>query len=146
MTDNQRRILEMLFDNKIGVDEAVRLLGAVESPPAPNPSTKTTERVTKKDAKYLRVTVVPNPEAEGTADFERVNVRVPMGLIRAGIKLTSLIPKDATQQVNSALRDKGIDMDISDFKGEDLEMLVEALNDLEVDVESGKEKVRVFVE
>jgi hypothetical protein len=49
-------------------------------------------------------------------------------------------------QVSRALAEKGIDLDLRTLKAEDLEPLVEALSDLEVDVESGKEKVRIYAE
>ena len=88
----------------------------------------------------------PNPGAEGTHNVERVNVRVPMGLIRAGMKITSLIPSHAATHVNEALKSKGIDMDLRNLKTADLEQLVDVLSDLEVDVDNGKEKVRVYFE
>jgi hypothetical protein len=93
------------------------------------------------------VTVLPNPEAEQSGNFDRVNVRVPMSLIRAGIKLTYLIPPEARDKVNVALREKGINFDVRNIKSDDIENLIEALSDLQVDVMSGKgENVRVFVE
>jgi hypothetical protein len=62
------------------------------------------------------------------------------------MKLTSLIPGNASNKVNEALREKGIDFDLRNLKTEDLEELVDALSELEVDVQDGKEKVRVYVE
>ena len=144
MSDNQRRILDMLAEKKISVDEAQRLLSLIE--PGEETETKKSRDASRKksDAKYFRVIVEPK---EGTgAEVERVNIRVPIRLIRAGIKLTSLIPAHASCQVNEALREKGIDFDVRKLKEEDFEELVEALNDLVVDVESGKEKVHVYVE
>jgi hypothetical protein len=50
-------------------------------------------------------------------------------------------------KVNDALRDKGINFDVKSVKPEDIEELIGALGELEVDVESGHgEKVKVFVE
>lgn len=144
MSDNQRRILDMLAEKKISVDEAQHLLSLIE--PERDTETKKSHDASRKksDAKYFRVVV--EPKAEAGAEGERVNIRVPIRLIRAGIKLTSLIPAHASGQVNEALREKGIDVDVHKLKEEDFEELVEALHDLEVDVESGKEKVHVYVE
>ncbi len=70
-----------------------------------------------------------------------------MSLIRAGIKLTSLIPSEARDKVNLALHEKGIDFDERNLKPEEIEELIGALSDLEVDVISKTgEKVKVFVE
>jgi len=73
-------------------------------------------------------------------------VRVPVALIRAGIKFTSLIPAEASDQVNEALKEKGIDFDVRNLKPEDLEELLMALHDFEVDIQNGQEKVHVYVE
>jgi hypothetical protein len=140
MSDNQKRILEMLAEGKITADEAQKLLAALGSGAGETKSTP------PRDPKYLRVVIVPNPDAPKEEDVKRVNVRVPVSLIRAGIKFTSLIPADASDQVNAALKEKGIDFDVRNLKPEELEELITALHDLEVDFQDGKEKVHVYVE
>jgi len=146
MTDNQKKILEMLAEKKISTDEAYRLLNALGSDEGGQKEMPKVPTGTVAKPKYLRVTVMPEEGAD-PKHADRVNVRVPMGLIRAGIKLTSLIPNDAMDKVNDALRDKGINFDVKSVKPEDIEELIGALSELEVDVESGHgEKVKVFVE
>ena len=146
MSDNKKRILEMLAQNKISADDAYRLLNAVDSGDNARESGGRAGTAVKDKAKYLRVTVLP-ADGDQSRDVDRVNIRVPMSLIRAGIKLTSLIPPEARDKVNGALQEKGIDFDVRNLKPDDIEDLIEALSDLEVDVVSRKgEKVRVFVE
>jgi len=160
MTENKKKILEMLAQNKISADEAYRLLSAVDSEEgghgnAGHENTESKRTAVKANPKYLRVTVTPNPEGTSSGNgglFQdgnvgRVNVRVPMSLIRAGMKLTSLIPPEALDKANKALREKGINFDVRNIKSEDIEGLIEALGDMEIDVEGAKgEKVKVFVE
>ena len=147
MTENQKKILEMLSQNKISTDDAYRLLNVIESEEVGHDSTVKAEPGGRAKAKYLRVTVLPNPEHVNADNVDRVNVRVPMSLIRAGIKLTSLIPPEAMEKVNGALKEKGINFDVRSVKTEDIEELIGALGELEVDVLSAKgEKVKVFVE
>jgi len=84
---------------------------------------------------------------ERSGNYDRVNVRVPMSLIRAGIKLTSLIPSEARDKVDLALQEKGFDFDMRHMKPEEIEELIGALSDLEVDViTKNGESVKVFVE
>ena len=147
MSDNKKKILEMLAQGKISADDAYRLLSAIDDGEGRRESTGKAEAAAKGKAKYLRVTVLPNPDKVGSGNCDRVNVRVPMSLIRAGIKLTSLIPSEARDKVDLALHEKGIDFDMRHMKPEEIEDLIGALSDLEVDVESKTgEKVRVFVE
>jgi hypothetical protein len=159
MTASKKKILEMLAQGRISADDAYKLLNAVDeetggkgtetqgenaSPkreytPDPNP-------VNKLKPKYLRVTVTPKEGAD-PEHADRVNVRVPMTLVRAGLKMTALIPPDALNKANDALHDKGINFDVRNIKPEDMEELITALGDMEVDVETGHgEKVKVFVE
>lgn len=137
MSEDKRKILELLSNGKISVEEAERLLAALGADSEEGSETKKGWR-----PKYLRVTVEPT---DGNPKGDRVNVRVPMNLIRAGLKWVSFIPKDARGKVQDAFDEKGIDMDFQQLKPEDLEELVVNLNDLQVEVD-GEERVRVYCE
>lgn len=136
MSEERKKILEMLQQGKVTVDEAEKLLAALSSPE------ETGTSAGKPACKYLRIQVEPGP---GSTDQERVNIRVPMRLIRAGLKWAAFIPKHAHSSINKALHEKGIDLDLSAITPQDIEELVSQLDDLTVEVE-GKEKVRVCCE
>jgi len=138
MTQNRKKILDMLAKGQINAEEAERLLELVDTPAA------NTEN--KKTPQYLRVTIKPGDGEHGSSDVERVNVRVPLALIRAGVKFTSLIPNEAADKVDCALREKGISYNIKNLKDEDIEQLIAALSDLEVDIEDGKARINVYTE
>jgi hypothetical protein len=142
MADNQKRILELLADKKISVDEAQRLLSLTEPEKDTGTGGVGESAGSKGGPKYFRILMQPE---EGSGK-DSVNVRVPMALIRAGMKLTALIPAQAADEVNEALQEKGIDFDVRNLKPEDFEELVAALTDLEVDIKGGKEKVHIYVE
>ena len=146
MPENKRRILEMLAEKKITVEEAERLLALTTSEGATENAGYEGVSGKKVAPKYLRVEVRPSSSAESSPQTERVNIRVPINLIRAGMKLTALIPPHAADKVHDALKEKGVNFDLRNLKMDDIGELVEALSDLEVDVESGKEKVHVYVE
>ena len=142
MNDDRRQILQMLAEGKINADEAERLIAALErSSGAPSPSSFATNGGTR--GKYLRVCVDTNEPDDGPT---KVNIRVPMQLLRAGVRLSSLIPAEARAEVNAEMREKGIPFDINQLKPENLEDLVDQLNDLTVDVDQERTKVRIFVE
>ncbi len=139
MSEERKKILEMLAEGKISVEEAERLLSAIsESEGESVPE----ERTGFSKLKYLRVVVEPGP---GSNKDERVNIRVPIKLIRAGIKLASLLPNDVQGKVDDALKEKGISLDFSQINEENLEEIVESLRDLTVDVE-GEDRVRIYCE
>lgn len=146
MPENKKRILEMLAEKKITVEEAEKLLALTASEDTAGNAGPEGVQGRKYAPKYLRIEVRPGSSTESFPEAERVNIRVPMNLIRAGMKLTALIPPHAAAKVHDALKEKGVDFDLRNLKMDDIEELVEALSDLEVDVESGKEKVHVYVE
>ena len=146
MNDDRRSILDMLAAGKITADEAERLLSALDRPSAPTYGSTTAEPgypSNRVQAKYLRVSVDTDEEEGGPT---KVNIRVPMQLLRAGVRLSSLIPPKARDEVNAAMAKEGIPFDINSLKPENLEELIDHLSDLTVDVDQEKTKVRIFCE
>jgi hypothetical protein len=143
MNNDRRSVLQMLADGKINADEAERLLGAMEGAgPAPRAFEGAAAGHNKPPPKYLRVSVDATDEDGPT----KVNIRVPMALLRAGVRLTSLIPPAARDQVNAELSKNGVPFDIGQLKPENLEELISHLDDLTVDVDSTDARVRVYCE
>ncbi len=143
MSVERRKILEMLAAGKINPEEAERLLNRLESPAAPETAPEgeaagasgTSEGEGRPRApRFLRV-LVDSPERDN------VNIRVPLGLVRTGLKLSTILPG----RVSHRLSEKGIDL--SHLGKLDEEALTAALAELQVDIDTdGGEKVRVFCE
>lgn len=144
MNENRRQILEMLAAGKVTAEEAERLIAALEDMPAPALTAGNGSAPAKAKAKYLRV-LVEATEKEGPTT---VNVRVPMQLLYAGVRLASLIPQQAHEQLDEALSRHGVPLTLSQIKPENLEELIDHLEDLTVDVDAKQDstKVRVFCE
>ena len=143
MKHERRRILNMLSEGKISVDDAERLLTALTGDAQTlhrddGPSSRDRSAVPK----FLRIMVEPQNANETS---ERVNIRVPLRLVRAGLKWASFVPKGAQKKVNESLKRKGLDMDFTKMSKEDLDELMQNLDELTVEVE-GEEHVRIFCE
>jgi hypothetical protein len=141
MNDNRRQVLEMLASGKITAEEAERLIAALER--GSNNGVGATAMSEADKVKYLRVLVDTKDPLDGPT---KVNVRVPMQLLRAGVRLTGVIPASAREEVNNALRKEGIAFDINNVTPQNLEELIEQLRELTVDVDNENTKVRVFCE
>ena len=142
MNEDRKRILGMLAERKITADEAERLLDAMGREPAPRLGSAPASG-TNGAPKYFRVEVDAHEPGDTPT---KVNVRVPMQLLRAGVRLSSLIPPRARDEVNAAMVRQGIPFDINQLKPENLEDLIEHLSDFSVDVDNDQAKVRVYCE
>ena len=146
MNENRKRVLDMLDSHKITAEEAFRLLDAMEDKAGPTAGATTAGR---RDIKYLRV-MVDDPNGHHGEGPQKVNIRVPVALIRAGMKFKSLIPNEAGDRVEEALKEKGISLNLKNLKDEDIDELIQALTEVEVDVDSngphGKVKVKIMAE
>ncbi len=134
--DSHKKILEMLSEGKISVEEATALLSKLQDPAIADDEISEVEsaEVHKRTPKYLRVVV-------DSADGDKVNVRVPLSLIKTGIKLTALVPGKVADKMSSH------GFDLSQLSELDSDELIEALRDMQVDVDSADgDKVRIFSE
>lgn len=143
MNEQRGQILQMLAEGKITADEAGRLIDALEreqpiSPPA-------AEFHPKPRPKYLRVLVSWTDDYGGDGPG-RINIRVPLQLLRAGVRIASLIPPQALAKINAELDKSGVPIDLTELKPQHIEELIEHLGGLTVDVDDPDSKVQVFCE
>ena len=128
MSSERRQILDMLAQGKISPEDADRLLAKLDTSQPPSPP------AAGASPKFLRVMV-------NSEDGDKVNIRVPLALVRTGVKLSAMMPRDAGDK----LKEKGIDLqNLAGLQGEEL---MGALRDLTVDVQSEDgDEVKIFCE
>jgi hypothetical protein len=141
MTQERDRILDLLAAGKITAEEAGRLLDAVDplgGRTADDAAPAAVKTAPAAPPKFIYVKVV-------SVKGDNVNVKVPLSLVRAGLKLTSLIPPQAMDQIDKSLAEKGMSFDLKNLKPEDLEDIIESLREMEINVDSADgDNVRVY--
>lgn len=140
MNEQRKGILEMLAEDKITTAEAEQLIAALE--PDQPPAVTSLEARPKGKAKYIRVLV----ESIDDGEPGRVNIRVPLQLLRAGVQLAALIPPRALERANAELEKADVPFDLTQIKPDQLEALVEHLDEVTIEVEQPDAKVRIFCE
>jgi hypothetical protein len=134
MSEETRKVLEMLSNGKVSVQEAEQLLQAVTAPGLSAEDKKVEPR-------YFRI-LVNKPASEGKK-AEAVNIRVPITVVRGGLRLGSLFPgmlaKKKIQLAN------GSELDLSKVTYTDLEAMIKDIGELSVDVD-GDAQVRIRCE
>jgi hypothetical protein len=146
MSDERRRVLELLAQGKITVDEADRLMRAVDprrndtaadAPPAP--------------PRWVRIQVI-KPAKEGR-ESEDVNIRVPIAVVKGGMRLGAIIATFAGGKAAQQMKDRGVDLDLSKINGDfskmngaEFDSFMKSLDDVNIEVDDGRSQVRITCE
>src|SRR2546422_8223315 len=141
MSDDTRRILDLLAQGKISVDEAHRLLAAVGTRAD---AASAEEPAAAQKPRYLKIAVhKPANEHRGEKD---VKIRVPMAIMRGGMRLGAIIPGFGGERMQARLREQGIDLDLSKLDPAAIETMLKDLGEMNIDIDSGKAQVRITCE
>jgi SHOCT-like domain len=145
MNEQSKQILQMLAEGKITAEEAARLLDALEQTEVrARESSSLLHEPNRRRVKYLRVLVdARGVNGEGPS---KVNIRVPLQLLRAGVQIAGLMPPQALGRANEAMARSGVPMDLTQLKPQHLDDLIEALDEMTVEVDDPDAQVRIFCE
>jgi len=143
MDDSKRQILQLLSEGKINIDEAERLLNALESESeAPETAASTEGADNGKKLKFLNIKVHdPSRMHHG---HENVNIKIPMVLLKAGIKLSTLMPDRAYEKINTHFHERGMHFDLNNLTPEKLEGIMEALKESAIEIDGDDKKIQIF--
>jgi hypothetical protein len=142
MSDDIRRVLDLLAQGKVTVEEADRLLRAVtaDEPRRQNePSAADRPKL-----RWLRI-AVHKPARDGHHDKD-VNIRVPIAIIKSGMRLGALIPGMAGEQVSARLRERGLDIDFSKLDAAAIDDMLKEISDTNIEIDAGRAQVRITCE
>jgi hypothetical protein len=150
MSDDTRRILDLLAQGKISVDDAHRLIAAVATsytpPPAAAAASQSSGSTTNAtpQPRYLKIAVhKPATDQRGDKD---VNIRVPIAIVRGGMRLGAIIPGFGGERLRARLREQCVDVDLSKLDSAALEAMLKDLGEMNIDIDSGKAQVRITCE
>ena len=148
-TDDTKQILEMVAQGKITVDEADRLLRALGE----TRDARTTAPGSDGDGlrpRWLRINI-SKPANEHRPHPREVNIRVPLGLVRGGMRLGAIVAAFAGGNAAEEMKRKGMDVDLSAINrdlskmhGPELDAFLNSLHD--IDIDDGKSRVRITSE
>lgn len=139
MKEEKLKVLNMIAEGKISAEEGSKLLEALDKKDKDHSET-IVEKREKGNINYLFVDINPKNDE----NKEKVHVKVPLALVRAGVNIASMLPTDVQDTVNSAMDEKGMKFDLSSIKPENVEELIQALEEMEVNIDSEEHTVRVY--
>lgn len=111
MNEEILKVLEMVKEGKITVEEGEKLIAALKQSAGEEENPKKAAPKNKSKYSMLRIRIdAKDPHKK--EDEAKVTVNVPLTLARKAAGLLSLVPKDTKKDLN----EKGIDLDSIDLK------------------------------
>ena len=149
-TDERRRVLDMLAQGKLTVEEADQLLRALDAR-RDDGSAATDAAGDATPPRWVRIQVL-KPSKEGR-DAKEVNIRVPIAVVRGGMRLGAIIATFAGEKAAQRMKERGVDLDLSkintDFSkmnGAEFDAFMKSLDEMNIQVDDGKSQVRITCE
>lgn len=140
--DDIRRILDLLAQGKITADEAHKLIAAIGG--RPEGASPAADEATPEKKRYVKIAV--HKAADGQCGEKDVKIRVPIAIVRGGMRLGAIIPGLSGERVQARLREQGIDLDLSKLDPSKIESMLDDLGEMNIDIDSGKAQVRITCE
>ena len=134
--EEKMRILNMVSEGKITPEEAEKLLTALDTETQNHIPAETVNL----DEKFLYIKVEP----KNGKSSDRVSVKVPFGLVKAGLNIAGLIPQDAQDKINSTMNEKGLNFNLKDINKDNIQEILTSLEQFTVDVDTEEAAIQVF--
>jgi hypothetical protein len=151
-TDDTRRILDMLSQGKITVDEADRLIKALSADPPTGTATTDTAADGRQRARWFRINI-RKPAQDLAHKPQDVNIRVPIAVVKGGMRLGAIIATFAGEKAALRMKQRGLDLDLSTINGDlsrmngaEFEAFLKSLDDMNIEIDDGRSQVRITAE
>ena len=151
-TDDTRRILDMLSQGRITVDEADRLLKALNAERPAETAAGDPAADGRPRPRWLRINI--HKPAKGLAHTPKdVNIRVPIAVVKGGMRLGAIIATFAGGKAAQRMKDRGLDIDLSAINGDlsrmngaEFDAFMMSLDETNIEIDDGKAQVRITAE
>ena len=143
MSDDVRRVLELLSQGRVTVDEADQLLRHVTDQRAHLEPALAVEPRPVGKPRFIRIQV-HKPGGPGH-DPKDVNIRVPMAVVRGGMRLGTMIP-GLHDRASARMRERGIDFDLSKLDPAAIESMLGEMGEINIDIAGSGEQIRITAE
>jgi SHOCT-like protein len=134
MSEERKKVLEMLAKGTISVADAEKLLEKLAEPASPEAKAEGRCSSEPYKPRFMRI-VIDKPGQD------QVNIRMPLSFMRTGTGLLAVLPT----KINEKLAELGVDFSARGAMNE--KEWAEAIENMNVDIEKGNgKKVRIFCE
>jgi hypothetical protein len=151
-TDDTRRILDLLSQGKITVDDADRLIKAISAEVPAGTAAAETAADGGQRARWFRINI-RKPASDQAHTPKDVNIRVPIAVVKGGMRLGAIIATFAGEKAALRMKQRGLDLDLSTINGdlsrmngEEFDAFLKSLDDMNIEIDDGRSQVRITAE
>ena len=151
-TDDIRRVLDMLSQAKISVDDADRLIKAMRTERPADPATADPASDGRQPVRWFRINI-HKPAKDEAHKPKDVNIRVPIAVVKGGMRLGAIIATFAGEKAAQRMKERGLDLDLSTINGDlsrmngaEFDTFMKSLDDMNIEIDDGKSQVRITAE
>ena len=151
-TDDTRRILDMLSQGKITVEEADRLIKAIGADRPAETAAADATADGKPPVRWFRINI-HKPAKDETHKPKDVNIRVPIAVVKGGMRLGAIIATFAGEKAAQRMKERGLDLDLSTINGDlsrmngaEFDTFLKSLDETNIEIDDGKSQVRITCE
>jgi hypothetical protein len=142
MSEEMRRVLAMLVDGRMSVDNAEQVIEALTTPPVRDENDNSARQPERIRPRFLRIRLHRPPS---NRHLEKdVNIRLPIAVVCGGVRLGMLLP-GVGERIKARMRARGVDFDLSRISEEQIESLLSRLGHLTIDVDEGGRQKRLRI-
>jgi hypothetical protein len=151
MSDDIKRVLDLLAEDKITVDEAAQLLDAIRGANDRSATSDGADAASNPRApRFLRINVHKasrnrDDQHSHAGEPRDVNIRVPLTFVRSGMRLGAIVP-GLGDRITAKARERGIDLDLNKMDAAQIHAMLRDLGEMTIDVDEGRQQVRIFCE
>lgn len=144
MSEHTRRVLELVAQGKVTAADAEELLDTLRNE-STNPQSPSGVGDSAPDKpRHLRIAV--HKVAKDGRPSKDVTIKVPLAILRSGLRLGAVIPGFAREQMHAKLREQGVDIDLAKIDPATIESLLKEMGEVNIDVNGGEQQVRITCE
>jgi len=154
-TDDVRRVLDMLSQAKISIDDADRLIKAMRTERPADTATATADPASdggRQPVRWFRINI-HKPAKDEANKPKDVNIRVPIAVVKGGMRLGAIIATFAGEKAAQRMKERGLDLDLSTINGDlsrmngaEFDTFMRSLDDMNIEIDDGKSQVRITAE
>ncbi len=134
MSEERKKVLEMLAKGTVSIADAEKLLEKLEEPVSSEARSEAQSPSEPHKPRFMRI-VIDKP------GHEPVNLRMPLSFMRSGTGLLAVLPA----KINEKLVELGVDFSARGAMNE--KEWAETIENMNIDIEKGNgKKVRIFCE